>query len=98
MCFCFVILSIPVFNNGKCIIFYLYLSIIYNKIALNIGIFSIIPLLRSIRRNLSSVKEIRNAAVEMYNLSFNDITDENDEIKNRLSNSIVYLYYNNYYK
>lgn len=98
MRFCFAILSIPVFNNGKCIIFYLYLSIIYNKIALNIGIFSIIPLLRSIRRNLSSVKEIRNAAVEMYNLSFNDITDENDEIKNRLSNSIVYLYNNNYYK
>lgn len=34
----------------------------------------------------------------MYNLSFNDITDENDEIKNRLSNSIVYLYNNNYNK
>lgn len=34
----------------------------------------------------------------MYNLSFNDITDENNEIKNRLSNSIVYLYNNNNYK
>lgn len=34
----------------------------------------------------------------MYNLSFNDIIDENDEIKNRLSNSIVYLYNNNYNK
>lgn len=34
----------------------------------------------------------------MYNLSFNEINDENEEIKNRLSNSIIYPNSNNYYK